>query len=124
MPKSKKILVVDDSPEVAHIVQYRLEKQGFQVLAAESGPQALEMASLHKPDLIILDIMMPEMDGTEVSRRLKKNPETQAIPVIFLTALKGSEDRFFDIPHGPEIVLGKPLDPQELLNTINSLIAG
>ena len=120
----KKVLIADDSPEVLKLVQSRLRKEGYQVLSADDGLKALDMALKHLPNVIVLDIMMPHMDGTEVSRNLKLNPSTRAIPLIYLTALKGNEDRPFDIPDGPDIIMGKPFNAKELIDKINQLTAG
>ena len=120
----KKILIADDSPEVLKLLKTRLRKEGYQVLSAENGRDALAMATLHLPDVIVLDIMMPHMDGTEVSRRLRQDPATRSIPLIYLTALKGTDDRTFDIPDGPEMIMGKPFDAIELIKKINELAAG
>jgi two-component system, cell cycle response regulator len=88
-----RILVVDDTPDVRDLLRYTLIAQGYDCLVAEAGPAGLEQAARDIPDLILLDLMMPGMDGYEVCRRLKESPRTRRIPVIFLTARAEVPDR-------------------------------
>ncbi|MDH7501057.1 MAG: response regulator, partial [candidate division NC10 bacterium] len=82
----EKILVVDDDPDLLNLVRYNLEKEGFQVLLATDGERALQLASSELPQLILLDLMLPQVDGLEVCRQIKRDEATSAIPVIMLTA--------------------------------------
>ena len=90
---SARILVVDDIEANRRLLQAKLEAQYYTVIQAENGPQALEVASKELPDIILLDVMMPGMDGYEVCRRLKEDPATAFIPVVMVTALSDTEDR-------------------------------
>jgi two-component system alkaline phosphatase synthesis response regulator PhoP len=87
MNEKKRILVVDDEPDFASIVQGNLEKEGFDVDVAYDGVEGLEKVRQHPPDAIVLDVMMPEMDGYEMCATLKKNPKFAAIPIVLLTAV-------------------------------------
>ena len=113
---NKTILVVDDEQDVLAVVGQRLSTEGFNVLKCDNGVDAVSIAQARKPDLIILDIAMPKMDGSEVAGELKDNPATQDIPVIFLTALlsKGMEKEHQHLVGG-NVMFAKPYDIQELL---------
>ena len=114
MKRGKKILVVDDEADILNLLDYNLRKAGFRVFTAKDGPEALELAEKSLPDLILLDIMLPDMDGLEVLRRLKAGPATCAVPVIMLTA-KGEEvDRVVGFELGAEDYITKPFSPREL----------
>jgi len=80
------VLVVDDEQDLLDLIEYNLKKEGYKVLKAEDGLEALKIAKEHKPDLVLLDIMMPKMDGLEVCDKMRSDPELQHIPIIFLTA--------------------------------------
>jgi len=118
------IMVVDDEPDLVTLLRARLEQKEFNVMCAYSGSQALADLEKQKPDLIILDIMMPEMDGFEVLRRLKAAPETSSIPVILLSAL----DKLKDISKGYEIgadhYITKPFTNSHLMTVIDHLLSG
>ena len=91
---AKKILLVDDEKHIVRLVQVNLERMGHTVITAYDGPEALEKVKTDKPDLIVLDVMMPQMDGFEVLKRLKSDPTTRDIPVIMLTAKAQDADVF------------------------------
>ena len=111
----KRILVVDDEADILNLLKYNLEKAGFTVLLAKDGPEAIESAVRNRPHLILLDIMLPDMEGTEVLKRLKGAEETRAIPVIMLTA-KGEEvDKIVGFELGAEDYITKPFSPRELV---------
>ena len=111
----KRILVVDDEADILNLLKYNLEKAGFTVLLAKDGPEAIESAVKNRPHLILLDIMLPDMEGTEVLKRLKGAQETRAIPVIMLTA-KGEEvDKIVGFELGAEDYITKPFSPRELV---------
>ncbi len=118
------IMVVDDDPDIVTLLRARLEQREFNVMCAYSGLQALAGLEKQKPDLILLDIMMPEMDGFEVLRRLKAAPETSSIPVILLSAL----DKLKDISKGYEIgadhYITKPFKSAHLMTVIDHLLSG
>ncbi len=116
------IMVVDDDQELVTIVRVIVEHKGFNVRCAYNGPQLFAGLDEHKPDLIILDIMMPEMDGLEVLRRLKAAPETSSIPVVLLTALDQHEDIVRGYKTGADFYIPKPFTKHQLLDGINSIL--
>ncbi len=119
----KTIMVVDDEQAVIKMLQIRLEKNNYNVVTAADGRECLERVVKERPDLIILDILMPEMDGTEAAAKLKENPLTRRIPVIFLTALeKKEEEKQFGTTTGSSVILAKPFDEQELITTIETML--
>ena len=119
----EKILIVDDDVDTLRMVGLLLQRQGYQIVAASSGNQALLMAKSEKPDLILLDIMMPGMDGYEVTRQLRKNPETSKVPVVMFTAKSQLEDRVTGFEVGADDFLTKPTQPRELLTHVQDLLA-
>ena len=117
-----RILVVDDEADILNLLSYNLKKAGFEALLAKDGPEAIGLARSKRPDLVILDIMLPDMDGTEVLKRLKSAGETSAIPVIMLTA-KGEEiDRIIGFELGAEDYITKPFSPRELLLRVRAVL--
>lgn len=112
---SQKILVVDDEPHIVRLVQVNLEKAGYTVSTASNGREALDVVEEVQPDLVVLDVMMPEMDGLEALKRLKENPVTSEIPVILLTAKAQDADVFEGWKSGADLYLTKPFNPGELL---------
>jgi len=119
---SARILVVDDIEANRRLLQAKLEAQYHSVTLASSGPDALEKAQTHDPEIILLDVMMPGMDGYEVCRRLKANPVTRHIPVVMVTALSDSEDRVRGLDAGAEDFLTKPVDDFLLNSRVNTLM--
>ena len=122
MENSKTIMVVDDNPDIITIVRTILEGKGFNVLSASSGAECLEALKSHKPDLIVLDIMMPEMDGLEVLTRLKSMSEFTNIPVVLLTAKVQYEDVLGGYKLGADYYITKPFTSTQLINGINLLL--
>ncbi len=118
------IMVVDDDHELVTIVRVILEQKGFNVRCAYNGPQLFAGLDEHKPDLIILDIMMPEMDGLEVLTRLKSNQGTSSIPVILLTAKVQYEDVLGGYKLGANHYITKPFTQTQLMTGINRLLGG
>lgn len=116
----KKILVVDDELDVAKALKARLKASGYNVVLAGDSVQAFLMANKEKPDLIILDIMIPGGGGFVVAERLKQATATHHIPIIFLTGISGGEDRAYKI--GASGYLMKPYQPEKLLETINNAL--
>jgi DNA-binding response OmpR family regulator len=114
-----KILIADDELRLRKVVALHLKKAGFSVLEAGNGKQALEMAKTHKPDMIVLDIMMPEMNGLETCQALKADSELSSIPVILLTAMAESADIEKGTGVGAEYYLTKPFSPKDLIDKIN-----
>jgi two-component system alkaline phosphatase synthesis response regulator PhoP len=118
----EKILVVDDEKDLLELVEYNLGKEGYKVLTAENGIDALKAAKKEYPSLIVLDIMLPGMQGLEVLRELKKRPESQNIPVILLTA-KGEElDKVLGLELGADDYVTKPFSPRELVARVKAVL--
>ncbi|MBC7327016.1 response regulator [bacterium] len=117
----KKILVVDDEKPIVRLVQVNLEHAGYEVVTAYDGKEALEKVEQEKPDLIILDVMMPQMDGFEVMQRLQANPKTRDIPVIMLTAKAQDADVFRGWQSGVTLYLTKPFSPFELISFVRRI---
>jgi DNA-binding response OmpR family regulator len=122
MAKEKKALVVEDDPNIAKLVQYNLEKNGFTVTVAPAGEDALEIVSKKNFDIVLLDIMLPGIDGLEVCKQIKKKPQYTGVPVIMLTA-KGEEvDRIVGFELGVDDYIVKPFSPRELILRIKAIL--
>lgn len=120
---SKKVLVVDDEPKLVKLIESRLRANGYTVLTAANGEEGLEMARRHLPDLILLDIVMPKMDGKETLLALKDDDTTRAIPVIMLTAKSGSDDVVECLSEGGAAdYIVKPYVAGEFLHKINTAL--
>lgn len=118
---SARILVVDDIEANVRLLQAKLSAEYYEVLTAHDGPTALAMAAAEKPDIVLLDVMMPGMDGFQVCRRLKDDPETRHIPVVLVTALDGRSDRISGLEAGADEFLTKPIDDVMLFARVRSL---
>jgi len=116
---SQTILVVDDDPHIREIVEFSLAKAGFRVLLAEDGKAGLETFDRQQPDLVVLDVLMPEMDGTEVIKKLR---ETSQTPVIFLTSVDEEVDRIIGLEMGGDDYVTKPFSPRELIARIKAVL--
>ena len=123
MSSKKRILVVDDTKDVLQVVSRRLQSWGYEALTAESGEEGLRIAEEQVPALILLDIMMPKLKGREVCARLKANPKTQKIPVIFLTALGLADHVKAGMDLGADDYIVKPFEPAELKDRITICLA-
>ena len=117
-----RILVVDDEIYIVHILDFSLGMEGYEVITALDGEQALEKAKESHPDLIVLDIMMPKMDGYETCRALKANPDTKDIPVILLSAKGRTIDQQTGFDVGAEDYITKPFSPRKLVDRINAML--
>ena len=117
----KKILAVDDEKHIVRLVQVNLERQGYEVVTASDGKEALEMVEQENPDLVVLDVMMPYMDGFEVLQNLRRNPSTREIPVIMLTAKAQDADVFRGWQSGVDCYLTKPFNPMELISFVKRI---
>lgn len=115
------ILIVDDSPSARETLVALLEGQGYQLFTAASGTEALQLAANYQPDVILLDVMMPGMDGFEVSRRLRSTPELAEVPIIILTALDDHESLLRGIEAGADDFFRKPIDRKELLARVHTI---
>jgi len=116
------ILVVDDERDITELLAYTFRQQGWNPVVAHNGATALELAQRVRPDLIVLDILMPDMDGFEVYRRLRQNPDTASIPVLFLTARSDEIDQILGLELGADDYVVKPISPRVLVARINSLL--
>jgi DNA-binding response OmpR family regulator len=117
-----KILVVDDEVYITQILEFSLGAEGFEVITANNGELAVEKAVQTQPDLIVLDIMMPVLDGYETCRRLKRQPETKNIPVILLTAKGRDADKRLGFEVGAVDYIVKPFSPNRLVGRIEEII--
>ena len=117
-----KILVVDDEPEAVDLVAYNLKQAGYEVLVAAEGAEALRKARSALPGLIVLDLMIPEVDGLEVCKLLRRDPATVAIPIIMLTAKAAEIDRIVGLEIGADDYITKPFSPRELVLRIKKLL--
>ncbi len=120
--RQQRILVIDDMPRNAKLLDDMLTVKGYAVQTASSGAEGLEKVVSWKPDLVLLDIMMPEMDGYEVCRKIRANPETEILPVVLVTSLDPAQERIKGLEAGADDFLGKPVDPPSLLARVRSLL--
>ena len=111
----KRILVVDDEKHIVRLVQLNLERAGYEVITANDGIEALEKVESENPDMLVLDVMMPRLDGIETLKRLRSNPDTSELHVIMLTAKSQDQDVLEGWRSGTSLYLTKPFNPMELL---------
>lgn len=116
------ILVIDDEPDLVELVQFNLNKEGYEIIVAQDGRSGLEIALKLVPNLVVLDLMMPEMDGLEVCRQLRSDPRTRQIPIIMLTAKAAEADRIVGLELGADDYLTKPFSPRELVARVRALL--
>ena len=119
-----KILVCDDERHIVRLIQVNLERQGWTVVTAYDGKEGLEKVIAEKPDLVVLDVMMPYMDGFEVLKSIRKDPSTEKLPVIMLTAKAQDKDVFEGYHYGADMYLTKPFNPRELVTFVKRIAAG
>jgi phosphate regulon transcriptional regulator PhoB len=117
-----RVLIVEDEPDIRDLIVFHLEREGYQVVKARSGADALRQAQAAPPDLVLLDLMLPEMDGLEVCRRLRQNPATQAVPIVMLTARGDEVDRVLGLEMGADDYVVKPFSPRELVARIRAVL--
>jgi two-component system cell cycle response regulator len=117
-----RVLIVDDIPTNVRLLEARLTAEYYEVVTASSGPQALEICNTSDVDIVLLDVMMPDMDGFEVCRRLKSNPKTHHVPVLMVTALDQPSDRVKGLDVGADDFLTKPVDDMQLMARVKSLV--
>lgn len=117
----KKILAVDDERHIVRLVQVNLVRAGYEVVTAFDGKEALEKVTSEQPDLVVLDVMMPYMDGFEVLQNLRKNAATRDLPVIMLTAKAQDADVFRGWQSGVDCYLTKPFNPMELISFVKRI---
>jgi len=118
-----KVLIVEDDPNTVQLVKFLLEKNNFEVLIAYDGVEALQMTRKEKPDLILMDVIMPRMDGIEAIGKLQEDENTQDIPIVILSALGQEMDVMKGLQAGASGYIVKPFSPKELLEEINAKLA-
>jgi DNA-binding response OmpR family regulator len=116
------ILIIDDEPQNRRLLEALLQPEGYRTLSAATGDEAMALIEQHPPDLVLLDIMMPGMDGFEVASRIKANPATATIPIIMVTAQDGRGARMIGLNSGVEEFLTKPVDRAELWLRVRNLL--
>jgi two-component system alkaline phosphatase synthesis response regulator PhoP len=120
--KDIRILIVDDEPDIIEILQYNLEKEGYTAITAENGKAAIEQAKAHTPHLIILDIMMPDMDGIETCRQIRSIPEFEQVLIAFLTARNEDYSQIAGFDVGADDYIKKPIKPRVLTSRVKGLL--
>lgn len=122
MPNRKTILVVDDEQDLLDLIEYNLKKEDFDVLKAEDGLEGIEVARKHRPDLVLLDIMMPKMDGLEVVERMRNDKKLKRIPIIFLTARGDEKTEVEGLDKGGDDYITKPISTTKLISRIKAVL--
>jgi twitching motility two-component system response regulator PilH len=117
----KRILIVDDSPTERHVLNDMLTKAGFEVVASNSGEDAISKSKLAKPDLILMDVVMPGLNGFQATRAISRDPETKSIPIIICTSKSQETDKIWGLRQGARDYIVKPVNRDELLAKINSI---
>lgn len=118
----EKILIVDDEKDIVKMLDYNLKKEGFRTVSCQDGEEALDLAVREHPDLIVLDLMLPGVDGLEVCKTLKKENKTAAIPIIMLTAKVQEADKVLGLELGADDYITKPFSPRELLARVKAVL--
>jgi twitching motility two-component system response regulator PilH len=118
------VLIIDDSPTELHLFQTMLEKAGFETLVADSGEEGLKAAKASLPDCILMDVIMPGMNGFQATRRLTRDPATASIPVIMITTKDQETDKIWGMRQGAVEYVVKPVQQKELVAMINAVMAG
>jgi two-component system phosphate regulon response regulator PhoB len=118
----EKILVIEDEPDIAEVLQYNLEKEGFAVDTARRGDTGLEAIRRDNPDLVLLDLMLPGIDGLELTRLLKRDPLTSRLPIVMLTARGEEVDRIVGLELGADDYISKPFSPREVVLRVKAVL--
>ncbi len=119
---SSRVLIVEDEPDIRELVVHHLKREGYQVSVAASGEEALRQVQASPPDLVLLDLMMPAMNGLEVCRRLRQDPATASLPIVMLTAKGDEVDRVLGLELGADDYVVKPFSPKELLARVRAVL--
>jgi two-component system, OmpR family, alkaline phosphatase synthesis response regulator PhoP len=119
-----KILVCDDEHHIVRLIQVNLERKGFKVVAAFDGKECLEKIRGEKPDVVVLDVLLPGMGGLQVLDEIRRNPETENLPVIVVTAKVADRDVYEGYQRGADMYLIKPFDPMDLIQFLESMLLG
>jgi twitching motility two-component system response regulator PilH len=117
-----RILIVDDSPTEIHVLKTMLEKNGFETLSATSGEEGIEVAKTDQPDLVLMDVVMPGLNGFQATRQLTKNADTSSIPVIIVTTKDQETDRVWGLRQGAKDYITKPAKEADLVSKINAVL--
>lgn len=117
-----KVMVVDDEPDIVRLVSFSLKRHGFEVVEANDGLTAITMAEEEAPDLILMDVMMPVMNGYDASKKLKENPKTQGIPIVMLSAKSQKTEMAAGIESGAMEYICKPFTPSELVEQVRKFV--
>lgn len=118
----QKILIADDDPNVREVIRFALSKAGYAVVSADNGATALRLFAREQPALLVLDILMPEMDGLEVCRRLRAEPRSAAIPILFVSSRDDEVDKIIGLEMGGDDYLAKPFSPRELVARVKAIL--
>ena len=121
MAESRKILIADDEPDILEILKFNLQQQGYEVITASNGQEAIDKAKSGKPELIILDVMMPIKTGVEVCKTLRSLPDFKNVLIIFLTALSDDNATIAGLESGADDYISKPISPKVLISKVNAL---
>lgn len=119
---AKKIMVVDDEPYIARVIKFKLEQEGYTVISANDGQSGLQKIKEEKPDLVLLDVMMPGLSGYEVCQKIKEDADLAGIPVVILTAKGQERDREQGLTMGASDYITKPFSPNRLLELVKNMI--
>jgi len=118
----ERILLIEDEPDIAEVLQYNLEKEGFRVEVAHRGDAGLEAVRRESPDLVLLDLMLPGLDGLEMTRLLKRDPVTSRLPIVMLTARSEEVDRIVGLELGADDYISKPFSPREVVLRVKAVL--
>lgn len=116
------VLVVDDAPSELELISTYLQEGGYTVISAYDAKEALTKAALHRPDVVVTDVVMPGMNGFELCRNLKKNPATEKLPVVLCTSKNQELDRLWGLKQGANVYVTKPFGREELIRAVKSLV--
>jgi phosphate regulon transcriptional regulator PhoB len=122
MPNAIRILIVDDEPDLRELVSYNLTKEGYEVSEAATGDEALDMVRKDPPDLVVLDLMLPGIQGMELCRMMRSSPKTASLPIIMLTAKTEETDKVLGLEIGADDYITKPFSPRELLARVRAVL--
>jgi CheY-like chemotaxis protein len=123
-PVERTILVADDEPALLRLMEFVLQRQGYRMVTATNGEEALQAICERRPDLVVLDVMMPKMDGYEVARVMRDDPDLADIPIVMLTAKAQDQDIERGLTAGVDIYITKPFDPERLAHAVSELLGG
>ena len=120
--KSEKAIVIEDEADILEVIQYNLEREGYRVLTARDGKEGLRLIKKEMPDIVLLDLMLPSLDGIEVCRKLKEDPITHSIPIIMVTAKGEESDIVLGLGIGADDYVTKPFSPKELMGRVKAVL--